>query len=643
MCGIFGIVVHRPGLAASRLDRVMERLYLLSESRGKEAAGAAVLTGGTVEVYKQPLPASAMIRRPDFRALWRRNVERYAKDGGPLAMIGHSRLVTNGLQGVIGNNQPVVKDGIVGVHNGIVVNDAALWSRHPELKRLWEVDTEVILSLTRLHLAGASDAAGALARTYGEIEGAASIALFMDDVPELALATNTGSLYRFTNADGDVSVFTSEEYILGRLLGRTGLESDVGRGQVRQVAAGRGALLRLDAPGAREFDLAAPAAAPALPRAPCARLEFADHSADDEERRARLARCTRCILPETFPMITFDGEGVCSVCRDYRPIELMGRAALDALAARHRRGDGRPDCVVAFSGGRDSSYMLHYVKRELGMNPVAMTYDWGMVTDIARRNQARLTGALGIEHVLVSADIRAKRRNIRRNVLAWLRRPSLGMIPLFMAGDKQYFWHLERVRRQFGVTLAFLGGNPLEKTGFKTGFAGVRETAGGRTYDLPVARKLQVARYYGAEFLLNPAYLNRSLLDTAHAFYASYVMSHDFLWLYRYIAWDEKEIDGTLAREYGWEVATDTDTTWRIGDGTAAFYNYIYHTVAGFSENDTLRSNQLREGLIDRDEALALAARDNQPRYPSMREYAYQVGFDLDEALYVINSMPKLY
>ena len=72
------------------------------------------------------------------------------------------------------------------------------------------------------------------------------------------------------------------------------------------------------------------------------------------------------------------------------------------------------------------------------MNPVAYTYDWGMVTDLARRNQARLCSQLGVEHIWVSADIKQKRRNVRKNVEAWLKRPELGMVPLFMAGDKQF-------------------------------------------------------------------------------------------------------------------------------------------------------------------------------------------------------------
>src|SRR5262249_35012151 len=149
-----------------------------------------------------------------------------------------------------------------------------------------------------------------------------------------------------------------------------------------------------------------------------------------------LKRCTRCILPETYPFIAFDSAGVCNHCRSYQPRVHKGAEALRAIADRHR-GDGKKsNCLIAVSGGRDSTYGLHYVSRVLGMNAVAYTYDWGMVTDLARRNISRICGKLGVEHILISADIKKKRENIRKNILAWLKKPDLGVIPLFMAGDK---------------------------------------------------------------------------------------------------------------------------------------------------------------------------------------------------------------
>jgi hypothetical protein len=94
---------------------------------------------------------------------------------------------------------------------------------------------------------------------------------------------------------------------------------------------------------------------------------------------------------------------------------------------------------------------------------------------------------------------------------------------------------------------------------------------------------------------------------------------------------------------YDWELAPDTVSTWRIGDGTAAFYNYIYYNVAGFTENDTFRSNQIRQGAIAREQALKLIEVENQPRWESLQWYAATIGFSLDDALQVIAAMPRLW
>jgi hypothetical protein len=108
-----------------------------------------------------------------------------------------------------------------------------------------------------------------------------------------------------------------------------------------------------------------------------------------------------------------------------------------------------------------------------------------------------------------------------------------------------------------------------------------------------------------------------------------------------------------LVRRYGdlvkfrigsdWKVAEDTATTWRIGDGTAAFYNYIYRTIAGFTEDEVMLANIVREGHNTREEAMRRAAEYAKPRWPSIREYAQLIGFSTEEALQIINAAPKRY
>ena len=117
------------------------------------------------------------------------------------------------------------------------------------------------------------------------------------------------------------------------------------------------------------------------------------------------------------------------------------------------------------------------------MNPVAFTYDWGMVTDLARRNCARVCGKLGVEHIIRSADITAKRRYVRKNIEAWLKRPELGMVTLFMAGDKEFYSHARQLREETGIKLViFCTGNMIED-------APLQDRAHGRAAGRPRQRR----------------------------------------------------------------------------------------------------------------------------------------------------------
>ncbi|MDD5518440.1 MAG: glucosamine 6-phosphate synthetase, partial [Candidatus Omnitrophica bacterium] len=73
------------------------------------------------------------------------------------------------------------------------------------------------------------------------------------------------------------------------------------------------------------------------------------------------------------------------------------------------------------------------------------------------------------------------------------------------------------------------------------------------------------------------------------------------------------------------------------------FYNYIYMTVAGFTENDTFRSCQIREGLLSRDQAIKITENENKPRIETLEWYGRTVGFDCDKTIRIINRVPKLY
>jgi glucosamine--fructose-6-phosphate aminotransferase (isomerizing) len=646
MCGIFGLISSRASdLSHEAIRAAIDMQFRLADSRGKEAAGCALKTSQFVEVYKQPVSGRQMIRQPAYREHMKRVAPLIAHGSDvrePVAIIGHSRLVTNGHHFHNDNNQPVQRDDIVAIHNGIIVNDQQLWQTLPDKSAESEIDTEILLCLVRHFLNKGKALTVAVREAFALIEGAASVALLFGERSDIVLATNTGSLYYALSPERGLLVFASEITIMRRLLEQGPLEDRLPVQSIQQLCAGDGMTVALSDLTTEHFhldlerDKPLSGIRPILTR-PLSKTPEIPQRAVDE-----LRRCVQCVLPETMPFISFNEEGVCSFCQQHTPLQVDGPEALAAEADRLRRSDGAPDCLVAFSGGRDSTYSLHYIKTVLKLNPIAFTYDWGMVTDLARRNQARVCGKLGVEHILISADIAKKRRNIQANVKAWLRRPVLGMIPILMAGDKHLFQHANRLMQEYALPRLIMARNPFEKTHFKTGFCGVDEAQTDMYFHFPLSKKLQITRFYLIQYLLNPRYFNRSIADTAQAFISSFVLKHEYLMFDQYIRWNEEEVNDTIIDAYGWETSPDIKSTWRIGDGTAAFYNYAYHTIAGFSENDTFRSHQIREGDITRGQAVDLIEEENRPRVESMQWYADTVGFDLAHAVSVINKAPKL-
>ncbi len=602
MCGIFGAV------GADRLtESDLRRLVAHAQQRGMDSSGLMHYDGTCYRV-----------NRADFGVmrLWNQK----SRSLGPV-VFGHSRLVTNGQA----DNQPVVRDDVCVFHNGIVVNVEELWSCTKEPRRLL-IDTEIIAALTMQSLKNSAPLATIPEKILAVCEGVVACALVLPRQGKLCLFSNNGSLY-LGQKDG-VQVYSSESYPL-----ETMHCTDVQ--QIRDavfidIPVSDAPVVVSDQVGTRSTLI------PALG-------SVASEERMLEYREYRLKRCSKCLLPETMPFIRFDAAGVCNYCHSYKPRNKpKPKEELLALLEPYRRTEGA-ECIVPFSGGRDSCYGLHLIVNELKMRPITYTYDWGMVTDLGRRNVSRMSASLGVENIIVAADIEKKRRNIAMNLKAWLKAPHLGMISVLTAGDKHFFKHVETIKNQTGVSLNLWGVNPLEVTHFKAGFLGVPPYfEEERVYSHGLMKQLRYQRLRFRAMLQSPAYFNRSLWDTLSGeYYRSFTKKSDYFHLFDYWRWDEKQVDATLD-QYQWEKAPDTSTTWRIGDGTAAFYNYVYYTVAGFTEHDTFRSNQIREGDLTREEALEMVREENRPRYPNIKWYLDTLGMDFKEVISVVNRIPRL-
>lgn len=604
MCGIFGIISSS---AWEKAD--LKLLATHARQRGRDSSGLVFLEG---DQYR--------VKRADhdiLRLLADTNIS------PSRVVMGHSRLITNGL----GDNQPVLRDGVCVLHNGIIVNYEKVWETIDK-KRELEIDTEIIAALAATAVERDGHAGNVAATVLDACKGVAACAVALPQIGKLCLFSNNGSLY--IGEKGGSTYFSSESFPL----------QELGCPEITQI---RNEGLVLDIPAsAAAFDVA-----DINIRTENLIPELVLKSTEEKllvYEKHNIQRCTKCILTATMPYIRFDQEGVCNYCLNYKQRNKpKPKQELFDLVEPFRRMHG-DDCIVPFSGGRDSCYALHLIVSELKMKPVTYTYDWGMVTDLGRRNISRMCAELGVENIIVADDISQKRKNIRMNLTAWLKNPDLGMINILMAGDKHFFRHVETVKKQTGISLNLWGVNPLETTHFKSGFLGVPpDFEEDKVYSNGAAKQLRYQYLRLKAMSKSPGYFNSSMWDTMSGeYYRSFHAKTDYFHVFDYWTWDERLVDQCLAM-YEWEKAPDTNTTWRIGDGTAAFYNYVYYTVAGFSEHETFRSNQIREGQIGRAEALLLAEDENRPRYANMKWYLDAVGLPFEDVVRTVNAIPRLY
>ena len=604
MCGIFGIIANN-----KIIEKEISALAKHAEQRGKDSSGLCYLNSDGFQIKRADLRITKLLRDTSL--------------DGINFLMGHSRLITNGLS----DNQPVVRDSAIVIHNGIVVNDQSIWDEL-DIKRTMEIDTEIIAAIADTVVIKPSDLKGFASRVISLCDGIVACAVVFPKLGKLCLFSNNGSLY-VGNCE-DRYFFSSEKFALEQLNCKN-IEQIRDIPKIIDIPTSENKANIIESKKTINKYI----------------LPLGNNVQEEsllEYKRYDLKRCTRCILPHTMPFINFDKNGVCNYCNHYVPRNKPRKLEELFKLVEPYRKNGADDCIVPFSGGRDSCYALHLISKELNLRPVTYTYDWGMVTDLGRRNISRMCSRLKFENIIIADDIELKRRNIANNLRAWLNNPSLGMVSILTAGDKHFFRYIETVKQQTGIALNLWGVNPLEITHFKSGFLGVPPDFDEKmVYSSNAVKQIRYQWLRFKEMLKSPTYFNTSLWDTLSGeYYRSFFRKTDYFHIFDYYKWDEQKIDKTLIEEYDWEKAPDTNTTWRIGDGTAALYNYIYYTIAGFTEHDTFRSNQIREGDISRERALALVDDENRPRYPNIKWYLDAVGLDYKSTIQCVNSTPKL-
>lgn len=117
-----------------------------------------------------------------------------------------------------------------------------------------------------------------------------------------------------------------------------------------------------------------------------------------------IERCTKCILPHSVSPV--NEEGVCQLCSSHEgnPDWQKLEADFQEIARDLKAKGNKYDCMVALTGGKDSSFVLHYMKNVCQTNPLAYTWDNGLIRDTAWRNINNALERTDIDHEIVKYD-----------------------------------------------------------------------------------------------------------------------------------------------------------------------------------------------------------------------------------------------
>ena len=211
-------------------------------------------------------------------------------------------MSTNGSGNFDKYNHPLVADGVVGIHNGIITDcygkDASTFSDPASS------DSNILFHhISNLSKEFEGDYVRSLQKVYDDISGSASIAFFVKNLPYLFLASNTGSLYLYSNPESKIHVFFSEKNALEIFLKKNKFKRSINT-PIFQISLENSVLIDLNKSSLKKINIRD------LGRSNNIRNNYVPGEINVFKNEKSLHRCTKCILPNSYPNIKFDQHGV---------------------------------------------------------------------------------------------------------------------------------------------------------------------------------------------------------------------------------------------------------------------------------------------------------------------------------------------
>ena len=326
--------------------------------------------------------------------------------------------------------------------------------------------------------------------------------------------------------------------------------------------------------------------------------------------------CSKCLLPETHETISFDQNGICSVCNNFsikQDIDWTQRyQILLKLVDEVKRKKASYDCIIPFSGGKDSTFSLYYAVEILKLRVLVVSFDHGFYRDNLLRNRERTINKLGVDLVTFRPNqVLVKKLMLQslkdKGDFCWHCHTGIGSYPLQVAVEKS-------------IPLVLWGESSTEYTNyFKVeDFHSIDEVAFNRIANLGMSATDMYFRL-NEEFELREfaPFTIPSLSELQSKKITTFPLGNFIKWdtknqveiIKNKLDWQGDEVEG-VPNQYDYE---------KIECMMQGMRDYIKYIKRGYARTSHLASIDIRNGSLDRNEAQALVEEHEGQKPESIR------------------------
>jgi len=306
--------------------------------------------------------------------------------------------------------------------------------------------------------------------------------------------------------------------------------------------------------------------------------------------------CSICVLPETFPTIEFDHQGVCNYCRSFKgegyqeELKKEYREKFEKLLEGHK-GHGDYAVLMAYSGGKDSTYTLDVFKNYFNLRVFALTFDHGFVSPYAMKNMRTVTEQLEIDHLIFKPNFEVMKKvfNISINGNLYSKK-TLERASTICTSCMSFVKFISlKIALEKGIPFIGYGWSPgqapIQSSVMKTSANFVKATQ--KVIFEPLYKKLGDR--------IRPYFLQEEHFKLADRFpYNIHPLA--------FLEYDEAKIYQRI-KELGWEPPKDTDPN-STNCLMNAFANQIHQDQFGFHPYAFEIAGLVRMGVLSREEGL---------------------------------------